>query len=562
MKGKYLVSIFLAAVLAAGTLTGCGGPSAAGASAAEGPAQRTDTVVIAMDPNSEPAAGFDPAFGWGAGEHVHEPLIQSTLTVTNTDLTIGYDLATDYVVSGDGLTWTVHIREDAGFTDGEPLTAADVAFTYNTVKSSSSVNDFTMLDFAEAADDTTVVFHMTRPFSIWPYTMAIVGIVPEHAYDPTTYGANPIGSGRYELVQWDRGQQVILEANPDYQLGRPGFDRLVITVIDKSNLLTSLIAGDLDYYAFGGNVSVEDAEVARAAGLEVLEGTVPNSFYELMLNNETIPSAAVRRAIDLALDKEALCLHTAQGLGEPAASDLTPGTGYDSGLTWARNVDGAKALLAEGGYDGRTYTLACTANRSGLAALMQQELAEAEEQEAAQYELFCQRVRAMEKRGTVSYWSVLFNAESFTDLLSRVDFINEIMASDQRVIDDLKALQEQIEETKASLEDNKAEEEAAKAEAAEEVTELTEEPVEELEEDAASAAKAEESAPAEETAAPAEKAEEPAAPVEKAEPAAAPAEEKAEPAAEAAPAQEAAEAAPAAEPVEEDPRQNDVLPKD
>ena len=63
MKGKYLVSIFLAAVLAAGTLTGCGGPSAAGASAAEGPAQRTDTVVIAMDPNSEPAAGFDPAFG-------------------------------------------------------------------------------------------------------------------------------------------------------------------------------------------------------------------------------------------------------------------------------------------------------------------------------------------------------------------------------------------------------------------------------------------------------------------------------------------------------------------
>ena len=120
MKGKYLVSIFLAAVLAAGTLTGCGGPSAAGASAAEGPAQRTDTVVIAMDPNSEPAAGFDPAFGWGAGEHVHEPLIQSTLTVTNTDLTIGYDLATDYVVSGDGLTWTVHIREDAGLPTGSP----------------------------------------------------------------------------------------------------------------------------------------------------------------------------------------------------------------------------------------------------------------------------------------------------------------------------------------------------------------------------------------------------------------------------------------------------------
>ena len=170
MKGKYLVSLFLAAALAAGTLTGCGGNSSAGDPAAEGPAQGTDTVVVAMDPNSEPASGFDPAFGWGAGEHVHEPLIQSTLTVTNTDLTIGYDLATGYTVSEDGLTWTVTIRDDVSFTDGEPLTAEDVAFTYNTVKSSSSVNDFTMLDYAEAADETTVVFHMTRPFSIWPYT--------------------------------------------------------------------------------------------------------------------------------------------------------------------------------------------------------------------------------------------------------------------------------------------------------------------------------------------------------------------------------------------------------
>lgn len=92
------------------------------------------------------------------------------------------------------------------------------------------------------------------------------------------------------------------------------------------------------------------------------------------------------------------------------------------------------------------------------------ELKDAEEQEAAQYELFCQRVRAMEKRGSVSYWSVLFKAESFTDLLSRVDFINEIMASDQRVIDDLQTLQQQISDTKADLEESKTQQEAAKTE--------------------------------------------------------------------------------------------------
>ena len=57
------------------------------------------SVIVVMSPESEPEAGFDPAYGWGAGEHVHEPLIQSTLTVTNSDLTIGYDLATSVELS-------------------------------------------------------------------------------------------------------------------------------------------------------------------------------------------------------------------------------------------------------------------------------------------------------------------------------------------------------------------------------------------------------------------------------------------------------------------------------
>ena len=145
---------------------------------------------------------------------MHGPLIQSPITNTTAALEIGQDLATDYSVSEDGLTWTVSIRDDVKFTDGEPLTASDVAFTYNLCVENSSVNDFTMLKEAVAVDDTTVEFHMNTPFSIWPYTMAIVGIIPEHAYDEN-YGQNPIGSGRYIMKQWDKGQQVIFEASPD-----------------------------------------------------------------------------------------------------------------------------------------------------------------------------------------------------------------------------------------------------------------------------------------------------------------------------------------------------------
>ena len=92
------------------------------------------------------------------------------------------------------------------------------------------------------------------------------------------------------------------------------------------------------------------------------------------------------------------------------------------------------------------------------------ELADAEAREAAQYELFCQRVRAMEEQGKVDYWSVLFRATSFTDLLGRLDIVNEIMDYDQRVIKDLKTLQAEIAEKKEGLETSKAESEAAKAE--------------------------------------------------------------------------------------------------
>ena len=76
-----------------------------------------------------------------------------------------------------------------------------------------------------------------------------------------------------------------------------------------------------------------------------------------------------------------------------------------------------------------------------LIAQTEQQISETEEKEQAQYELFCRRVRAMEENGTVSYWEVIFKATSFADLLSRIDFINEIMDYDERVIQDLKDLQ-------------------------------------------------------------------------------------------------------------------------
>ena len=360
MKRKGIACL-LAGSLLLGSLWGCSADSRSQADSsvsAEGESHDA-SVVVAMGPTSEPEAGFDPAFGWGAGEHVHEPLIQSTLTVTNTDLTIGYDLATDVSVSEDGLTWTVTIRDDVYFTDGDPLTAEDVAFTYNTVKESSSVNDFTMLDQAQALDDTTVVFTMNRPFSIWPYTMAVVGIVPAHAYDPATYGTNPIGSGRYILKQWDRGQQVILEANPDYYGEKLAMEQVTILFMEEDAAFLAAQAGQVDVAYTSATYSMETVEgysLASYASVdnrgfnlpaipagEVNENGVP-------VGNDFTSDVLVRRALNIGVDRQEMIDNVLNGYGTPAYSVCDQMPWYNEDSQVAYDPEGAAALLDEAGW--------------------------------------------------------------------------------------------------------------------------------------------------------------------------------------------------------------------
>lgn len=355
---KRMISLLLAAAMTAALLGGCQSGRAEEQNVTEQNGEERTSVVIAMGPTSEPEAGFDPAYGWGAGEHVHEPLIQSTLTVTNTDLTIGYDLATGYSVSEDGLTWTVTIRDDVSFTDGEPLTAEDVAFTYNTVKEASSVNDFTMLDSAEAVDDTTVVFHMNRPFSIWPYTMAVVGIVPEHAYDSETYGADPIGSGRYILKQWDRGQQVILEANPDYYGEAPKMQRVTILFMEEDAAFLAAQAGEVDAAYTSATYSDQSIDGFHLDSYASVDNrgfnlpAVPSGTDEegRTVGNDLTSDVLVRRAINIGVDRQEMIDNVLNGYGTPAYSICDQMPWYNEASEVEYDPEAAAELLDEAGW--------------------------------------------------------------------------------------------------------------------------------------------------------------------------------------------------------------------
>lgn len=358
MKRKRM-SILCIVMLSASLLAGCGRSVPADRGTNSG-AQTEETVknevIVTMPPTSEPEAGFDPAYGWGAGEHVHEPLIQSTLTVTTKDLNIEKDLATDFEVSEDGMIWTVTIRDDVKFTDGEPLTADDVAFTYNNCKEKSTVTDFTMLDKAVAVDDTTVEFQLTKPFSIWPYTMAAVGIVPEHAYDES-YGQNPIGSGRYIMKQWDKGQQVILEANPDYYGEAPKIQKVTILFMEEDAALAAAMAGQVDVAHTAAPYS--DMEIAGYSLLRVQ--TVDNRGFNLpcmepeekdgiIYGNAFTSDVSVRRAINIGIDRDALIENVLNGYGTKAYSVCDKLPWYNEMCEVEYDPEAAVSLLEDAGW--------------------------------------------------------------------------------------------------------------------------------------------------------------------------------------------------------------------
>lgn len=371
MRKKRIAAFLCAAVIAAAGLAGCGGTKApaevqtaevtegenvtAGASEATAEAA-ADSVIVTMPTTSEPEAGFNPVYGWGAGEHVHEPLIQSTLTTTTADLKIGKDLATDYSVSEDGLTWTVSIRDDVKFTDGEPLTASDVAFTYNLCVENSSVNDFTMLKEAVAVDDTTVEFHMNTPFSIWPYTMAIVGIIPEHAYDEN-YGQNPIGSGRYIMKQWDKGQQVIFEANPDYYGDEVKMKKVTVLFMDEDAALAAAMAEQVDVAHTAASYAdqvIDGYGLLQVASVDNRGINLPVGPVEerdgLTVGNEVTADIAVRRAINIGIDREEMITNVLGGYGTPAYSVCDKMPWYNSEAQVSYDPDGAKQLLEDAGW--------------------------------------------------------------------------------------------------------------------------------------------------------------------------------------------------------------------
>lgn len=291
---------------------------------------KKDEIVLAV--GGEPEAGFDPTTGWG---RYGSPLFQSTLLKRDQELNIVNDLATGYKVSEDGKQWTVNLRKDVKCSDGEPLTAEDVQFTFETAQTNGSMVDFTLLEKVEALDKYTVQFTLKEAQSTFIDALITTGIVPKHAYGKA-YKENPVGSGPYQLVQWDKGQQLIVKANPNYYGHQPYFKKITFLFLSEDANLAAAQAGEADVAAIPAAFSSQKADGMKLVAVKsvdnrgiafpyVKSGGKTEEGYPI--GNDVTADRAIRQAINIAIDREALIDGILEGYGSPAYTSV-------DGLPW------------------------------------------------------------------------------------------------------------------------------------------------------------------------------------------------------------------------------------
>ena len=338
-------AILCAAVLPAGCSTDSGAPGG----------RSEHELILAI--GSEPADGFDPTTGWG---RYGSPLFQSTLLTRDVNLNLAYDLATGYSISEDGLTWIVTIRDDVKFSDSIPLTAADVVYTFSTASASGSVIDLSIMDSVEAEDDYTVVFKLNEPRSSFVNLLVSTGIVPAHAHG-ADYALNPIGSGPFKLVQWDKGQQLIVEANPLYYGSEPFFKRLTFLFLSEDAAFAAAKSGGVDVAWIPPTFAKQEVPGMRLAALESVDNrgimfpyvkdTGKKNEKGHPIGNNVTADLAIRKAVNYAIDRGALVEGVLEGYGTPAYTvcDRMPWWNPDTTIADG-DLDKARQILADGGW--------------------------------------------------------------------------------------------------------------------------------------------------------------------------------------------------------------------
>ncbi|HWV25427.1 MAG TPA: ABC transporter substrate-binding protein [Thermomicrobiales bacterium] len=342
-------------------------------------AQDSKTVNVFM--SSSPDT-FLPHYSIGAYARYLGTLLFPRLLRYQDDASVIPYLADSFDVSDDGLVYTFHLKPDAVWSDGTPLTANDVAWTYTLafhadytgtrqveapVTGGDAYRDGTAdsVEGIEVVDDHTIRFTLDQPTSSFVENVAqFFWVLPAHAFEGTapidiakhemsrnpTVSAGPVGFVRYETDQY-----VEFSANPDFVLGAPQIQTLIVRINSNDVALAQFETGELDATTKVGTMLPQDVASLEKMDVEVVP--VPGSSLQSMGINHLRPyfqDKRVRQAMAHAIDRQAIVDSLLAGYGEVLNAKIPTFSPYYNPETEGLlqyDPELAKQLLEEGGWD-------------------------------------------------------------------------------------------------------------------------------------------------------------------------------------------------------------------
>ncbi len=404
---KKLIAISLAAVMAIGVLAGCGGGSNASTTAAPAtggtPAPAGSNVVVmgaqsdlvTLDPGNmyEPYANM---ISYSAYDMLYR--VQSGTMGTPEP-----SVATSYTLDETSTVYTFTLRDDVVFASGNKLTSKDVAWSINRVlnmKESNAYSNIKIVKTVETPDDYTVIITLNEPDASFlvkltsnAYCILDSEVVKAHggsdnggdtakAWLDTTSA----GSGPYIITNWTPKEQLVLEKNPNYWGKASNIDKIILkemTSVDAQ--ITALKNGDIDIALSLNSETAKQLE--GTPGVTITTGTTAMLTFLVMNRNtelsKEMADPKVQEAIRYALDYEGYLVLGGEGCTIPLNFVQNGFAGALQRDSKFRDLDKAKALMAEAGYaDGFDITLTCANNNSEglewtlIAQKVKQDLAE------------------------------------------------------------------------------------------------------------------------------------------------------------------------------------------
>jgi peptide/nickel transport system substrate-binding protein len=365
--------------------------------ATSSPETSADTQTEAVDTTSTRCFMRVPYFLWHDGKETLDPaspvqyslaavMLYDTLVQLAEDGVPAPRLATAWTASEDATEWTFTLRDDVTFHNGQALTSADVAYTFEHILDPKTFSPATatlgLISEIETPDAQTIIFKLSKGHADFPLLLIsrLTGIIPADSAD--TIGNTGIGTGPFKLQTLDVEGTTVLSANDDYWAGKPGLAGIELPALaDSESRVLALQSGQVDLVL---DVTSAQADLFASDEDFTVLRYPSGKWAALVMRTDTPPfdDVRVRQAIRLAADRQAIIDLVLNGAGTITCdTPVAPNDVYRWETDCPQDIEQAKALLAEAGYadglDVTLYTSDSSQEQIPLAEVYQQQAAAA-----------------------------------------------------------------------------------------------------------------------------------------------------------------------------------------